>query len=195
MSEAVTETGQATTEPVAAEPQAAAAVVEPAAEPAVDPVKEPAKAGAPEAYEDFKLPEGVELAPETATELKSLAKELGLTQEQAQKLADLGGKQAQALAGQHQQMLEQLGKDWETAARADKDIGGDKLPESLATAKRALTQFGSPALTQLLEESRLGSHPEVIRMLAKIGKAVGEDKVITGSEAKPTKDLAQRLYG
>src|SRR5712671_3512851 len=45
-------------------------------------------AGAPEKYEDFKLPEGVELAPEAVAEVSTLFKELGLSQANAQKLVD-----------------------------------------------------------------------------------------------------------
>src|SRR5687767_9805038 len=47
-----------------------------------------AKPGAPEKYEAYKLPEGWELAEEVATEANTMFKELGLSQEAAQKLVD-----------------------------------------------------------------------------------------------------------
>ena len=54
--------------------------------------------GAPDEYADFTLPEGIEIDPDGLGNLKALAKDLNLTQEQAQKVADLGAAQAQKFA-------------------------------------------------------------------------------------------------
>jgi len=52
--------------------------------------------GAPEKYEAFKVPEGVTIDETAATEFGALAKELNLTQENAQKLVDYQIKFQQA---------------------------------------------------------------------------------------------------
>src|SRR5882762_10933205 len=59
------------------------------------PVKEPEgekpPAGAPEKYEDFKLPDGYKMDETASKEVTAMFKELNLSQDQAQKLVDYYG--------------------------------------------------------------------------------------------------------
>ena len=150
--------------------------------------------GAPENYEDFKAPEGIALDAEMATEFKSLAKELNLPQDAAQKVADLGAKMAQKWAGQQTEAIQKAHADWIGGTKADKEIGGDKLPENIAVAKKALDAFGTPELRTLLNESGLGNHPEVIRVFYRAGKAISEDRMVTGGAATAAKNPAKTLF-
>jgi hypothetical protein len=152
--------------------------------------------GAPEGeadYADFALPEGVTLDAEGATDLKSLAKELNLSQASAQKLVDkLIAKQARdAAAGEAN--VNSIREGWQTATRADKEFGGDKLNASLATAQKALKQFGSPELNELVVGAGLGDHPEFIRLLVKVGNAVSEAPIVNGGPSV-TNDAAGVMY-
>ena len=138
--------------------------------------------GAPEEYEEFALPEGMAIDPEVSVELKSLAKELDLDQAQAQKVAELGAKMSQRWTQALQSQIDANSQAWVDAAKADTEIGGDKLPESLGLAKTVLDKFGSPELRELLNASRLGNNPEVIRLLSKVGRAISDDsRVSTGT--------------
>ncbi len=157
-----------------------------------DKAKEGEGAEPPAEYADFTAPEGVTLDGEVSGDLKSLAKELKLSQEQAQKIADLGVKLQQRSAQAQTEAVAQARSKWAADAKVDKEIGGDKLPETLSIARKALDAFGSPELRTLLTASGLGSHPEVIRLLARAGKAISEDTVVSGQRnASPTsaKDL------
>ena len=136
----------------------------------------------PEAYE-FTFADGMEVDADTLGNLSELAKELGLTQEQAQKIADLGVKQSERWAEAQQQVLADAEKQWIDTLKADKDLGGDKLDENMAVAKGALDKFGSPELTEFLKESRLGNHPELIRWAFKVGKAIADDSVVPGGRS------------
>lgn len=121
------------------------------------------------------------------------AKDLDLTQEQAQKLVELDIKRTQAL---NQRVADQ-GTQWLNELPSDKEFGGEKLSENLAVAKKAMEAFGTPELKQLLETSRLGNHPEVIRVFFRAGKAISQDSrfVSGGSGDKPVKgDAASTLY-
>jgi hypothetical protein len=152
-------------------------------------------AGAPEQYEDFKAPDGVTLDAEVTGEFKALAKELNLPQEKAQQVADLGAKLAQKWQAQQATALTEAAAKWAADSQADKEFGGDKLQENLATAKKALDTFGSPELKTLLNESGLGNHPEIIRMLFKAGTAISEDRLVAGKPgATPVQSTAQRMY-
>ena len=148
----------------------------------------------PDNYE-FKTPEGAPLEGEFVGELSAVAKELGLSQEEATKVAELGVKMTKSFSVQQEQALERQASAWADAVTADKDIGGDKLPETLAIAKKALADLGTPELKDLLEKSKLGNHPEVIRFMAKAGKAISQDsKLVSGSRQTTIESVAQRMY-
>lgn len=172
----------------ATEPQADATQ---ASEPEAGEAKEPV--GAPETYEAFNMPEGVTLDPEVSSKLIALSKDLNLPQEAAQRVADLGAEMAQKWASDLAAAQEATGEQWAELTRADKEFGGDKLPENLALASKALNQFGSPELKSLLNESRLGNHPEVIRAFVKIGQAISDDRMVVGRTSASV-DPAKAMY-
>lgn len=140
------------------------------------------KAEVPETYE-FKFAEGLEVDASTLGELSDVAKELGLTQEQAQKIADLGAKQSERWVEAQQKVLADAETQWIESVRTDKEIGGDKLDENVAVAVKALDKFGTPELKAFLKESRLGNHPEMIRLAYRVGKAIADDSVVPGGRS------------
>jgi len=148
----------------------------------------------PEQYADFAFEEGKALDTELADDIKATAKELGLTQSQAQKLADLALKRTESAQSQQAEMLAQARDEWAGQAKADKEFGGDAIEANLATARKALDTFGTPELKALLNESGLGNHPEVIRFFYRSGKAISEDRVIRGGAAGQPTDPAKRLF-
>lgn len=150
--------------------------------------------GAPESYEDFNTPEGIEVDQEFTDSFKEIAKEMNLTQEQAQKVFDFGPKLMEAWQTRMQDQHKANVKEWVDSLRSDADIGGANLETSLKTANRALKQFGSPELSKLLTESGFAQHPAVIKAFHKIGQEISEDDFGGGGEAPATKSLADRLY-
>lgn len=158
--------------------------------------KKAAAQKAPEKYEPFKTPEGVKLDEKLSTKLQAVAKELNLTQEQAQKLADLGVEHGQLLQDTLKSELTKAAAGWAEQSRADKEFGGDKFDENLGVAKKGFAQFGTPELGKLLKESGLGNHPEVLRMNYRIGKALADDKFVQGRDGTgSSKSIEDRLYG
>lgn len=140
---------------------------------------------------DFKLPDGVEPDQKALDEFTKVAKELKLSPESAQKLVDLRSAAVQAAKDQHVATV----KGWADEVKADKDLGGDKLPESLAVAKKAI-DLGPPELKALLEESGLGNHLAVFKWAHAVGKALSEDTFKAGSNAPvESKSTASVLYG
>lgn len=152
-------------------------------------------AGAPEKYEDFKLPEGAKVDEAVMGEFATVAKELGLSQEQAQKLVDINARAQQVNFDRLQSAVDAQAEKWGVDSKADKEFGGDKFDENLAVAKRALEQFGTPELKSLLEQSKLGNHPEVLRFFFRAGKAISEDGFVPGKPGNSSgKSIAQQMY-
>jgi hypothetical protein len=155
---------------------------------------QPAATGDEVSY-DFKFEGDVDVDATSLEDLKSLAKDLKLPLDQAQMIADLGQKQAQRWLQAQEQAIQDATAQWVEQVKTDKELGGEALNANLATAKAALNKFGSPELTKLLDESRLGNHPEVIRLFHRVGKAIGDDSLVPGGRTtnRPA-NPAQRLY-
>lgn len=145
---------------------------------------------------EFKTPDDVEMAEETLTGVRDLSKELGLDQEQAQKIVDLGSQLSQRWAKDLQDAHAAQVSEWAEQAKADKEIGGEKFDQSMADAKAAYDKFATPELTSFLNESGMGNHPEMIRLFARLQKQVGDDTLVAG-QPKPgaPKTRAEILYG
>lgn len=150
--------------------------------------------GAPEAYE-FKAPEGAELDKDAVAQFEPIARELNLSQEQAQKLVDLyGSKVMPQLMKQQADTWQKQVADWGTAAKDDAEIGGDKFDGNLTRAKQAMDKFATPQLREFLETTGMGNHPELIRVFVKVGAAMSEDGLVTSNE-KGQRSAADVLYG
>ena len=161
-----------------------------------DKSQESAKQTAPEKYEDFTIMEGATVDPEVTDSIKTVAKELNLTQQQAQKLADLAAERSKVIGGKQAEVLQKARVEWGEAAKSDKEFGGDKLNENLSVAKKGLDTFGTPELRKVLNESGLGNHPEFIRFFYRAGKAISEDRFVSSGSSAPkgSRDAAKNLY-
>lgn len=152
------------------------------------------KEGAPEKYE-FKFPEGVQADEALLGEFTPLAKDLGLSQEGAQKLVDLYTKTQTQMLQAQQERWEGLNKEWSDKSTADKEYGGADLNKNVAIAKLAIDKFGTPELKEALNLTGVGNHPEVVRFFYRVGKAISDDKFDTGNgKAGVTKDPAKLLF-
>ena len=145
--------------------------------------------GAPEKYE-WAAPEGVTLDESILGSLSEVAKELNLPQAAAQKLVD---KIAPVMAQRQVEQFEALRTEWRQASSSDQEFGGAKLTENMAVAKKALDAFGTPEFRQLLEQTGMGNHPELIRTFYRAGKAISEDGLVSGSAPKAPRD-ARSLF-
>ncbi|EEJ8968774.1 peptidase [Salmonella enterica subsp. enterica] len=156
--------------------------------------KEQKPEGAPEKYE-FKPAEGQELDTAALEQFEPIARELNLTNEQAQKMVDLYGTKIMPMVQQQQvEAWQKTTEQWAADVKADKEIGGDKLTSNLSAAQRALAQFGTPELKEYLESTGLGNHPELVKAFVKVGKAMSEDGMVTGKESGQ-RSAAEVLYG
>jgi len=156
----------------------------------------------PEAYE-LEAPGGFAIDPQALAAATPVFKELGLSNEQANKLMPVAAKFAAGLSDKlNAQILNQVRADrkaWLDTAMADREIGGANWKQTLAKGAFALDNLGFPKgspFRVLLDESGLGNHPEMIRAWAKVGRAIGEDGDFvrgTGS-MHARRDTAETLY-
>ncbi len=149
--------------------------------------QEPAQA-APEAYEPFDV-EGQQFTEAQLEGFAATAKELGLSQENAQKML------AAMVPTARQYLVDDLkakSQEWASLSEKDPEIGGANFKANVGVANQALKQFATPEFTALLRGSGLGAHPEVVRVFYRIGKAMQQDHGVTGSASAPAG--ARRRY-
>jgi len=156
----------------------------------------------PETYE-LEAPDGFTVDPQALAVATPVFKELGLSNEQANKLMPVAAKFAAGLSDKlNAQILSQVRADrkaWLDTAMADREIGGANWKQTLAKGAFALDNLGFPKgspFRVLLDESGLGNHPEMIRAWAKVGRAIGEDGDFVRGAGTPhsRRDTAETLY-
>jgi hypothetical protein len=150
---------------------------------------------APEKYEDFVVPDGVVLDPATMDEANGLFKEMNLSQENAQKLIDFQAKRAADDMKSATETWSKTMEDWATSAKNDKEFGGEKFNANIAIAKEGKDAFGGEGFDNMLEETGVGNHPEMLRFLVKVGAVVKEHDILQGtSSARSNTSAADRMY-
>lgn len=151
-------------------------------------------AGAPEEYADFTFADGVEVDNAMLDAAKAEFKAAGYSQEQAQKAIDLHIKNMQA----QQEAFMSTRREWVEQIKADKEFGGEHFDTTVSGAQLALRKFDADGeMGKLLEHSGFGDNPTVVKFLARVNKALGEDTVHTSrSQGKGKEEpLEHRLYG
>jgi antitoxin component of RelBE/YafQ-DinJ toxin-antitoxin module len=145
----------------------------------------------PETYADFKLPEGAVIDPELLAEATPIFKELGLTQDAAQKLVDFYAKTNSAGIEKLFNDQRAVRQEWATEAKTYLDAlpGGIKQAKAdLGAAKNAL--FANPDGTpntdkigkfnQFMDMTGAGDNPLFIEAFTKMAKLYTEGKPVTG---------------
>ena len=156
------------------------------------PDKDAKPAGAPEKYE-FTPPEGMELDPVALGKFEPIARELNLDQEQANKLVGIYAE----LAKGHNEAWAKTQEDWRASVTTDQEFGGEKLETTLRDANLALTKFAQPADIAEIKALGLANCPPLVKLLARAGALMGEDKIFNGNgtpEANTEAARAARMF-
>ncbi len=164
--------------------------------------------GAPETYDfkDLNYPDGIKMDEALAKEFAPLGKELNLSQQGANKLAQLLIEYQQKqlvdapkkIAEFKKQEAVQTKLSYEKMLREDKEIGGGdetKMNAYIDVADVGYDNFASNDLKNLLHSLSLDFHPAVIKHFHRLGKLCGEDSIAKTGQQKNDLTPAQILYG
>lgn len=149
----------------------------------------------PDEY-DLKLSDDSLLNEDALSKLSETAKELGLTNEQAQKLVDSQNDAVRNYQQQAEENWKQQIDSWSEAVKNDKEMGGEKFDETVSLAQSAIEKFAPAEFKDALNESGYGNHPELVRTFARIGKWIGEDTPAAAqSDGGGSRRVADKFYG
>jgi hypothetical protein len=163
----------------------------------------------PEAYKPFTVPEGFSLNKDAVDAAVPVFKELGLTQDQAQKLVDLQSKREAELAKSGQGDYAAMRKDWRDKVLANPELsaGGKIKPEVTQTIGRAIDGINNPKLAaefrQVMDTTGVGDNPAFVEAFFAMAKQLTEGRPVQGvgpspggqtaPDAKP-KSIANAMY-
>lgn len=159
--------------------------------------KEEAEQGAPEQYEEFKAPEGLSYDDQFMGTFKDVAKELNLSQKQAQHLLD---KCAPVLAQRQIEQIKAVSDQWVERTKTDKEIGGENWTRAASDIARVRDRFGvnadgkmDPDIQEFMQ-TPIGNHPGLLKLLVRVGRAFGEGDFPRGDVAKDGKVSPAQFY-
>lgn len=184
--------------------------------PAEAPKVEPSQSAEPAplaTYEPWTLPEGVTLDEAKSGEFNKLLGEFQATtkaeQAAVQKFGqELVSRHVTELKGaidkvqqSYQTAWTKQTEDWKQAFISDPEIGGNRQETTVAAANEFIaTHGGTPeqqtAFRKMLQDTGIGNHPEMIRMLAsaKNSAQFSEGTPLPGSVSTAKPSRSQRFY-
>jgi hypothetical protein len=136
------------------------------------------------------LPDDMPVDDALLAAISPAMKEAGITGKQANTLAA-------AFAAQKKAEVEQWGQTvsgWVDSAKKDPEIGGANWDSTVKSATKVIGQFGTPELKEYLNMTGAGNHPEVIRLMAKVGAVISEDTPTATSKGGQARDAVTVLY-
>lgn len=140
---------------------------------------------APETYEAFTLPDGIEMDEGLLAKATPVFKSIGegLKQEDAQKLVTLFAEAQAEAAAQQVAGFNKIKSDWAAELKADPEFGGANLAKTVGATKALIGKFGSPELLSVLREWGMGNNPELNRFCARINAALSPDTTVIADAA------------
>jgi Spy/CpxP family protein refolding chaperone len=144
--------------------------------------------GAPEAYNNWTVPEGFQLDETVSKEINGMFKGLNLTQEQGQKLVDFYTAKTAESANQPYEAWQQTQEEWIKQVKADRELG-PRLNEVKTTISRAIDGLNDPKLARDFREAMdytgAGNNPAFIKAFFKLAQMVTEGSHVAGGGPSP----------
>lgn len=80
------------------------------------------------------------------------------------------------------------------ACEADSEYGGSSFYDNMQYARAAILRFDDGSLAKILNETGFGSHPEVVRFMYRVGKALAEPAMPRAKEQIEDISVAELFY-
>ncbi len=168
------------------------------------PAEEPV--GAPEKYEDFKLPEGLKLDDKALAEATKVFKGLNLSQPQAQQLVDFHTEQLKAAIDGPFKAVVDLKTNWESELKSvyGKDIEpGGKLNVQIGRFINSMPAKIATDFREAMDLTLAGSNPAFVAAMKWVSDQLAEGAPVKGNGPSPLgqkgpdaapKSIAQAMY-
>jgi hypothetical protein len=162
---------------------------------------------APIAPTDLKVPEGCEWDEELGNPFLEALSDAKLSpKERAQKVIDMipafqekfFASMKAAYEAEHKKILDDAAKaeaEWKKASLADPEFGGEMFMANKRIINAGRDKLATPGARKLMEDLKIGDHPEILRMFYRAGKLLGEDGTGQGSRSAVLLTDEEVFYG
>jgi hypothetical protein len=155
----------------------------------------------PVTVDALTIPEGLTLEGEFGEKFLSIVNDDNLTRQQrANALLELQRDSQKAASETASARWGDLQTEWQKQVTEDPEVGGANLTTSLKNVSNTLAQFTTndeelQKLKTAFDETGAGNRVEIVKFLARIGKAFGEGRPVGAkSAAEGPKDPAKVLF-
>lgn len=136
---------------------------------------------------------GLEIDKTLEAEFCKMARDMGLKKQDAASMAQMYARHQARLEAEGRSRREREMREAEAAWI--RELKTDRnFPVQLGRARAAVKTYGTPELLDVLEDTRLGSHPAFVRFMARVGEALAEPGFATGEAGSADKSPAEVLY-
>lgn len=167
----------------------------------------------PPTYDPFTLPEGLSLEEDRVKEFTGILSEFeqktkadhAEVQQFGQKAVDFHvaevQKAVQSITQHMQDGWEKTKNDWKESFMSDPELGGNRWQTTVDSAMNFIRTHGGNADQQaefrkLMNDSGIGNHPAMIRLLANAGIKMSEGKPLAATAPiSPPKSKTATMYG
>lgn len=132
------------------------------------------------------LPKDAQIEASAIERVTTFAKDHKLAPDVAQKALDLADAEVKADRNKQnvlaiESFKTMATKQWVEDVKADTEFGGDKYLITVEEVKRAADRFLTDADREVLNTTGWGNHPMLVKMFARIGRAISNDKLVNGN--------------
>ena len=128
----------------------------------------------------IEMPEGFELNETVAQNLAGVCQEMGLSQKAFSQIVN---KMTPVLEEQQQAAVQGFREANLKAFYEDKELGGARAKETIASANKAYTSLVPQGLQDIFRQTGLNTHPDMIRMFHSISQKMSDDTVLRGGRS------------
>ncbi len=141
-----------------------------------------------------------QFSPETVVdtmlidEFRRFAFEQKMSLENARLMAQFYEKYVLGQSKKQSQEQEELLKSMQKACEEDSEFGGMGFHDNMRYARAAVLRFDDGSLAKILNDTGFGSHPEVVRFMYRVGKALAEKEMPKAKESPEERSAAELFY-
>lgn len=141
-----------------------------------------------------------QFAPETVVdtalidEFRRFAFEQKMSLENARLMAKFYEQYVLGQSKKQNQEQTELLQSMQKACEEDSEFGGMNFYDNMRYAKAAILRFDDGSLAKILNDTGFGSHPEVVRFMYRVGKALAEKDMPRAKESPEEKSVAELFY-
>lgn len=142
----------------------------------------------------IELPEGTNVSAELLEGFKAFAMEHKLGGELANKVAGWYAGEVAKMDAAMSEAIERQRTEWSKAVASDSELGGantEQTKQNLAAFKQ---RYSTPEFREEVRRMGIDTHPEFIRVMARVGADLGEDRLSGAAPARGGTSKEAELY-